>query len=80
MKDKKHSMLENVEEDLACTAYAEAGEPCPTGEDKPEHKPDAAPVQGKGEKKSALKNVEEDLACTAFAEAGEPCPVDRKKK
>ena len=70
MDEKKKSVKEEVEDTMACSAFAEAGEPCPLDEDKKE-----------GEKKedSGL-SVEDTMACSAFAEAGEPCPIGEDKK
>ena len=70
MDEKKTSLSKEVEDTMACSAFAEAGEPCPIDEDKNE-----------GEKKEATKvDVGGTMACSAFAEAGEPCPIDEDKK
>jgi hypothetical protein len=37
MGEKKKSVIEDVEDTMACSAFAEAGEPCPIDEDKKEH-------------------------------------------
>ncbi|KPK00294.1 MAG: hypothetical protein AMJ60_01990 [Desulfobacterales bacterium SG8_35] len=70
MDDKKKSVKEEVRDTMACSAYAEAGEPCPIDTDQEE-----------GEKKEGSKiSVQGTMACSAFAEAGEPCPIDTDKK
>ena len=70
MDEKKKSVKEEVRDTMACSAYAEAGEPCPIDADKK-----------KKEKKEEKKvSVEGTMACSAFAEAGEPCPIDTDKK
>jgi hypothetical protein len=69
MDEKKKSVKEEVQDTMACTAFAEAGEPCPLDKEK------------EGEKnKDAGMSVQDTMACTAFAEAGEPCPIDEDKK
>ncbi len=69
MGEKKLS--KEVEDTMACSAFAEAGEPCPidSGDKKAEPK----------KEKSKSMSVEDTMACSAFAEAGEPCPIDNKK-
>ena len=70
MEDKKKSVAQEVEDTMACTAYAEASEPCPIdNEEKAEEK-----------KADSEMSVEDTMACTAFAEADEPCPIDKKEK
>ena len=73
MDKKKTSLSKDVEDTMACSAFAEAGEPCPVDEEKKTDEPEE-------DLKSSHKTVEETMACTAFAEAGEPCPVDEEKK
>ena len=70
MGEKKKSVIEDVEDTMACSAFAEAGEPCPIDEDKKEG----------AEKKDTGMSVQDTMACSAFAEAGEPCPIDEDKK
>ena len=70
MDEKKKSAKEKVQDTLACTAFAEAGEPCPIATDK-------KVGENKAETKVDVKNT---MACSAFAEAGEPCPIDIDKK
>ena len=70
MDEKKNNLSKKVEDTMACSAFAEAGEPCPIDEEK-----------GEVEKKEATKvDVGGTMACSAFAEAGEPCPIDTDKK
>jgi hypothetical protein len=70
MDEKKKSAKKEVEDTMACSAFAEAGEPCPLDEN-----------DNKDEKKEdSGMSVEETMACSAFAEAGEPCPIDEDKK
>ena len=63
------NFIKSVQDTLACSAFAEAGEPCPIGDPK-EHSP---------EEKTATpgKTFEQTMACSAFAEAGEPCPIGK---
>ncbi len=76
----KDKVKKEVEDTLACTGFAEAGEPCPIGGE--EQAAGATPTEttrGKEEKekhkKSVMGVVEDDFACTAFAESGEPCTI-----
>ena len=70
MDDTKKSVKKKVEDTMACSAFAEAGEPCPLDKEDNE-----------GEKKDSEKmSVQDTMACSAFAEAGEPCPIDKDKK
>ncbi|MEW6428145.1 MAG: hypothetical protein AB1568_08950 [Thermodesulfobacteriota bacterium] len=64
---------EQLEKDFACSAYAEAGEPCPL----PDDAKTAPTEEGDG---CGLDRIEDDLACAAFAEAGEPCPIKPEKR
>lgn len=77
MDKKKDSLIKEVEDTLACSAFAEEGEPCPikTGEESGAASPAAA-----GDQESTLEAVENTMACSAFAEEGEPCPIATKKK
>ena len=69
MDEKKKSVKDEVTDTMACSAFAEAGEPCPIDSEK------------EGEKKEGSEmSVEDTMACSAFAEAGEPCPIDKDKK
>jgi len=70
MEEKKKSITEEVEDTMACTAYAEADEPCPLDKDATQD----------SQKKEESLSVEDTMACTAFAESGEPCPLDKGKK
>ena len=77
--DEKKNALESVEDTMACSAFAEAGEPCPinTGKKASTTAPTTA-----AKDESILDAVEDALACSAFAESGEPCPgnIGEKKK
>ena len=75
MKEKKKSLKNDVEDTMACSAFAEAGEPCPI-ENVEEKEGGAGLPQTKKKGKSLKNNVEDTMACSAFAEAGEPCPID----
>jgi hypothetical protein len=75
--DKKTSLTEEIEDTLACSAFAEAGEPCPTNIEEGVH---AAGQKSAAKKGSTLETVKNTLACSAFAEEGEPCPIDTDKK
>jgi hypothetical protein len=80
MDKKKKKLARKVEDTMACSAYAESGEPCPidNGEKKTE-KVVKSEKPGKG-KKSPLQSVEDTMACTAYAESSEPCPIADEKK
>jgi hypothetical protein len=65
MELKFKSILKEIETTMACTAYAEAGEPCPLYE-----------FQMEEEKQEKCKmTVRDTMACSAYAEAGVPCPI-----
>lgn len=68
----KKKTKDNVEDTLACSAFAEAGEPCPLDDKK---------AVGSKKKKggSVLHKMEDDLACTAFSDQNEQCPIGEKK-
>ena len=72
MDKKKTSLSKDVEDTMACSAFAEAGEPCPSDEEKKTDAPE--------ETKSTSKSIGDTMACTAFAEAGEPCPIDEEEQ
>jgi len=71
MNEKKTSLTEKVENTLACSAFAEGGEPCPINTGKEANATDHASPKIK---ESMLEFVEDTMACSAFAEKGEPCP------
>jgi hypothetical protein len=66
--------LKEVEDTMACSAFAEAGEPCPidTG--------GGAATAGAGKGKTMLKSVEKDFACTAFHDQNISCPINGDKE
>lgn len=74
MTDETKNTLKEVEDTMACSAFAEAGEPCPidTGGGT------AKAVAGKDQ--ATLKSVEKDFACTAFHDQNISCPIDDEKK
>lgn len=76
MTDAKKDPLKEVEDTMACSAFAEAGEPCPIGT-KGETGGSAA---GKGMEKTSLESVEKDFACTAFHDENMACPINNDKK
>jgi hypothetical protein len=65
MIEKMISFLVEVEKTMACSAYAEAGEPCPLDEELQENK----------KLESCKMSVQDTMACSAYAEAGVPCPI-----
>ena len=81
MADSKKSTNEKIENNLACVAFADEGEPCPLNGNQ-----EAGAVGTKNGEESVLqsieKSVETDLACTAFHDENETCPIckDKKKK
>lgn len=77
MDEKKTSLKKEVEDTLACSAFAEAGEPCPinTGEAAK-----TASHATSKKKESTLESVEKTMACSAFTDEGEPCPENIEKK
>ena len=76
MSDKKTPLTKEVSDTMACSAFAEAGEPCPIDSEKNTVEQDTDAE----EKKSTLKSVSDTMACSAYAEAGEPCPIDDEAK
>jgi len=80
MDEKKKTLIKEVEDTMACTAYAEAGEPCPIDNEGEKAPPGATAEASEGAKKTAFKSIEDTMACTAYAEAGEPCPIDNEGK
>ncbi|MFZ5774359.1 MAG: hypothetical protein ACOY3Z_02590 [Thermodesulfobacteriota bacterium] len=74
MTDKIHSTIQDVEDSLACTAFAEEGIVCPLGTDQASV---AAAPSPEGD--NALQEVEDTLTCAAFAEEGEECPLRQGK-
>jgi len=75
MTTEKTTLAQEIEDSMACSAYAEAGEPCPIG--TAGKKDDTGAAAGKTVKvrKSFSRSIEDTMACTAYAEAGEPCPL-----
>lgn len=73
MTDEKRNTLKEVEDTMACSAFAEAGEPCPidTGGEA---------VKKAGKERTTLKSVERDFACTAFHDQNISCPINGDKK
>lgn len=60
-----------LEQDLSCAAFAEAGQPCPVQADVPHantHKHEPPHNKHKG------RTIADEFACTAFLEKGENCP------
>ena len=78
MEENTTILTKEIEETMACTAYAEAGEPCPIGVDEEIAEERETAVKQKEAKKSIRDVVEETMACTAYAEFGEPCPIGAK--
>lgn len=78
MTDKKNTTTEEVENTMACAAFAEAGEPCPICTGKKEGV--AAKSASATGMESTLDAVEHDLACAAFHEHNEPCPIPKVEK
>lgn len=78
MTDKKCTTTEEIENTLACSAFAEEGVPCPLGGEKKEGTgaKDSPPAG----KKSMLHSVEDAFACTAFHDQNEECPIDGDPK
>ncbi|MCX5869320.1 MAG: hypothetical protein NTY00_01545 [Deltaproteobacteria bacterium] len=77
MDEKKTSLKKEVEDTLACSAFAEEGEPCPEniGEES-----SATAQTSPEEEESILESVEDTLACSAFADENEPCPENIGEK
>ena len=66
---------QEVEDTMACSAFAEANEPCPIDNTAQEEKSKKASKLSDEKDKSALDVIEDTMACTAYAEAEEPCPI-----
>ena len=65
MEENKRAVLEEIEKTMACSAYTEAGEPCPLDDE-----------QREVEKQEGCEmSVQDTMACSAFAEAGVACPI-----
>ena len=69
MEEKKKSVKEEIEKTMACSAFAEAGEPCPLDEEQKDNEKQ----DGSG------MSVQDTMACSAFAEAGVSCPICEDK-
>ena len=80
MSDKQKTIKKEVEDTMACSAYAEAGEPCPIPGHEKQGKTKTAGKKTKKAEKSTLESIKDTMACSAYAEAGEPCPIDKKEK
>jgi len=65
MKEKMKSLLKEIENSMACIAYAEAGEACPIDNELKENKKIAR----------CIMSVQDTMACSAYAEAGISCPI-----
>lgn len=81
----KDKVIKNVEDTLACTAFAEAGEPCPISSDKQAAGTTTTETtetkeKGKKHKKSVFGAIGEDFACTAFHDQNEECPISGEEK
>lgn len=78
MSDKKHTVTEEIETTMACSAFGEAGEPCPIdgGEEETHKAKNATPANGE----SMVDKVEDDFACTAFSDQNEECPIGKDRK
>jgi len=63
---------------MACSAFAEKGEPCP--EENIEEGLISASHATSKKKESSLESIENTMACSAFTDEGEPCPEDIKGK
>jgi len=75
MKEKITSQRKEVEDTLACTAFAEAGEPCPIDSKTEAKRSHTESTQIKRNKQSVLNTLEDDFACTAFYDQNEECPI-----
>ena len=69
MEEKKKSVKEEIEKTMACSAYAEAGEPCPLDNEQRENE----------KQESCEMSLQDTMACSAFAEAGVSCPICEDK-
>jgi len=72
MSEKKHPTTEEIENTMACSAFAEEGVPCPIGSGEK--------VGDAGKNGSSLDSVEDAFACTAFSDQNEECPISSDKK
>lgn len=76
MTEGKKDTLKEVEDSMACSAFAEAGEPCPIDSGAGAVKAET----GTGKDKATLDSVEKDFACTAFRDENLSCPNNNDKK
>lgn len=79
-ENKAHSLHEKISDTMACTAFAEAGEPCPICREQKESVSGVIKTGKTPHEHPILERIENELACTAFAEEGEPCPICQDKK
>lgn len=79
-ENKAHSLHEEVSDTMACTAFAEAGEPCPICQGKKKSAPGRKKEGKTPGHHPLLESIENDLSCAVFAEAGETCPICQDKK
>ena len=80
MEKEKVTLKKEVEDTMACSAYAEAGEPCPIGGKEKEKAVQPETAEHKKMKKSVLEKVADDFACTAFHDHDENCPIGGGKE
>lgn len=66
--DAPRQETEDIEKTMACTAFAEAGEPCPIGQNTTNAGKDISP-------KKITDTIENDFACSAFYDQNEECPI-----
>lgn len=76
MTDAKKDTLKEVENTMACSAFAEADEPCPIGPGTEA----SGSAAGEGKEKTTLESMEKDFACTAFHDQNMDCPINNDKK
>ncbi len=76
MTDNKKNIAHEIEDTLACSAFAEAGEPCPICSNKDDREEHATLEKNEPGRQS----LEENFACAAFHEQNLECPIGTDKK
>ena len=75
MDEKKISLTKKIEDTLACSAFAEAGEACPLDSEAGVKAVETDLKKEKHTKTSVFGKISDDFACTAFHDQNESCPI-----
>lgn len=69
------SLTKEIEITLACSAFAEAGVPCPLDSETGMQATDTDSKKEKTTERSIFEVISNDFACTAFHDQNEGCPI-----